>query len=193
MRIIGGEKKGLRLKSPPGRLARPTTDRVRENTFNLLQGRVAGARVLDLFAGTGALGLEALSRQACRVVLVERDPAVCRILRENVRRVRGEDRTEVFCMEALRYLRNAPAERFSLVFLDPPYRTDLAAAAARLLRARDLLTPDATVVWERPRTGAPAVFPGYCCFREAAYGDTGVLLLAPCPGEPEGGGVGKLQ
>lgn len=120
-RIIAGRYGGRRIGAPPGTGTRPTSDRVREALFSILGARVAGARVLDLFAGSGALGLEALSRGAATVTFVERAPAALRALQANVAAV-GAD-AEVVRADALRWLRaaSAGARQYDLVFLDPPY------------------------------------------------------------------------
>src|SRR5690606_31922326 len=117
MRIIGGRLRGRALRAPKGRETRPTTDRVREALFNLLAARrpLEGARVLDLFAGTGALGLEALSRGAARVVFVEAHAPTLRLAPQNAADPRGP---------AVALLRRPPAERFALAFADPPYDLD---------------------------------------------------------------------
>ncbi len=121
MRIVAGKYKGRRLASPKGHGTRPTADKVREALFSIL-GDIEGERVLDLFAGTGALGLEALSRGASGAVLVEQDRKVCRIASENVEAVTGGDGTaRIECTDAIKFLRRAPEQAFDLVFLDPPY------------------------------------------------------------------------
>jgi 16S rRNA (guanine966-N2)-methyltransferase len=119
MRVVGGELRGRRLAAPPARSAavRPTADRVREAVFSILAGAVDGARVLDLFCGTGALAIEALSRGAARATLVDTDP---RLARRNVGDLSLEGRAEVLRDDAIRYLRRGEV-RFDLVFCDPPY------------------------------------------------------------------------
>jgi 16S rRNA (guanine(966)-N(2))-methyltransferase RsmD len=119
VRIVGGELRGRRLAAPPGRSAaiRPTADRVREALFSVLGERVAGARLLDLFCGTGALAIEALSRGAARATLVDVDP---RLARRNLSDLGVEARTEVVRGDAIRFLRRR-RDRFDLIFCDPPY------------------------------------------------------------------------
>jgi 16S rRNA (guanine966-N2)-methyltransferase len=122
MRIISGTAKGRRLKCPRGSRTRPTPDRVRESIFSIVGERVRGARVLDLFSGTGAMGLEALSRGAAEAVFVERDPLAIGCLRENARLCRFESETAVINSPVLPFLRNGDMESgFDLVFADPPY------------------------------------------------------------------------
>lgn len=122
MRIVGGEFKGRRLIGPEGDAARPTSDKVREALFSIL-GDVAGLHVLDLFAGTGALGLEALSRGAAHAVLVERDRRMSGVLGRNVEAMLGAqtERTKLVRFDALKYLADGRGREFELVLLDPPY------------------------------------------------------------------------
>ena len=125
VRIIGGAWRGTRLPVADVQGLRPTPDRVRETLFNWLQPRLPGTRVLDLFAGTGALGLEALSRGAREAVLVERDPALAEALRASVDRLPGGDRATVLRADALSWLRAPVHGRFDLVFVDPPFAAGL--------------------------------------------------------------------
>lgn len=122
MRIIAGTAKGHRLKCPRGRRTRPTPDRVRESIFSIVGDKVRGARVLDLFAGTGAMGLESLSRGAAEAVFVERDPSAIRCLRENARLCDFENESAILNSPVLPFLRNGDlGDGFDLVFADPPY------------------------------------------------------------------------
>ena len=183
MRIIGGRSRGLHL-APVGAgdeaaHLRPTTDRVREAMFNLLVNGgygnpLAGARVLDLFAGTGALGLEALSRGATHVSFVD-DGAVARsLIKRNIALMRAESATEILRCDATRLPDNrGPA--FSMVFLDPPYAMGLAELALASCRKGNWLAPGALVIWEEGR--APAVFPGFDRLDQRKYGDTIVTIL----------------
>ena len=126
MRIIAGNSKGRRLVSPKGSRTRPTSDRVREAIFSIVGDLVVDARVLDLYSGTGAMGLEALSRGARKAVFVETDPAALRCLNTNIEMCRCRDRSEVVSRSAILYLETIdPGDSFDLVFADPPYRGDL--------------------------------------------------------------------
>jgi 16S rRNA (guanine966-N2)-methyltransferase len=150
-RIIAGRYGGRRIGAPPGAGTRPTSDRVREALFSILGARVAGARVLDLFAGSGALGLEALSRGADAVTFVETAPPALRALRANVAALDAD--ADVVRADALKWLRAASAgsRQYDLVFLDPPYRQaeTLGAALSELLPA--VLARGALVVSESDR------------------------------------------
>ncbi len=135
VRIIGGDWRGTKLPVPDRDGLRPTADRVRETLFNWLQPVLPGARVLDLFAGTGALGLEALSRGAREAVLVERDPALAAALRQVAAKLPGGERAQVVCADALGWLRDAP-DGFDLAFVDPPFAGDLWRPALAALDGR---------------------------------------------------------
>ncbi len=183
MRIIGGARRGLTLAEVGAGDAaahlRPTSDRVREAIFNLLVNGghgdpVTGARVLDLFAGTGALGLEALSRGAARVTFVD-DGAVARaLIRANVDKMQAMGATDIYRRDATRLGPNRAAP-FSLVFLDPPYGKGLGEAALASALAGGWLAPGAMVVWEE--NTAPLLPPGFVPLDQRSYGETIVTLL----------------
>ena len=176
MRVIAGTLGGRRLKAPRGTTTRPTSDRVKEALFALL-GDIAGARVLDLFAGAGGLGIEALSRGAARAVFIERDQRALRALRENVRSLGlGAARAEVRAGDVLALLRTARgrAETYDLVFIDPPYSraSDLGRELSLLLAP--LLEPEARIVVESDRR-APLQLQAQL-ERERTYGDTSIMI-----------------
>lgn len=176
MRVIAGRLGGRRLKAPPGRVTRPTSERVREALFSML-GEVAGASVLDLFAGSGALGIEALSRGARRAVFVERDPAAARVLGENLAALGiGAQDAELRRSDAATALRSARAgkETYDLVFIDPPYgqAQEWAQELGALLPA--LLEPGARVVLESDRRGPLELEMGV--ERQRRYGDTSITI-----------------
>lgn len=120
MRVIAGAAKGRRLKSLPGPGTRPITDRVKTALFDILGASVVGARVLDLFAGTGSVGIEALSRGAAEAVFVEKDPRAIRVLRENLRETGLADRARVVRADVFAFLRSGPPEPFDLIYIAPP-------------------------------------------------------------------------
>jgi 16S rRNA (guanine966-N2)-methyltransferase len=157
LRIIGGVWRGRRLRFPPSPEIRPTPDRVRETLFNWLSSRVPGARCLDLFAGSGALGLEALSRGAAHVTFVERDPAAAGEIRARLAQW-GAQGARVEQAEACGFLDHEPATPFDIVFLDPPFASALLAASATRLERGGWLAGDALIYVECPAqtTAAPA-------------------------------------
>jgi 16S rRNA (guanine966-N2)-methyltransferase len=153
VRIIAGEWRGRRIEIPPGTAVRPTPDRVRETVFNWLQGSLVGARCLDLFAGTGVLGFEALSRGAAEAWFVEQDAKLVDALRNTARQLGVAP--QIVRRDALAFLREPPVARFDVVFLDPPYAAPLDPLLAVLPA---WLLPHGLVYVERPRSeGLPAV------------------------------------
>jgi 16S rRNA (guanine(966)-N(2))-methyltransferase RsmD len=178
LRIIAGELKGRRLRSPDWAGLRPTSDRLRETLFNVLAPRIAGARVLDGFAGTGAIGIEALSRGAAHVTFVDRDPRALALVEENLRRCRVSDRYAIiraaYGPAATRRLELAG---FDLILLDPPY--DGAGLDAIVAEGADLLAPDGLLVVEHARRGAaPASAGGLARVRQVASGDSMLSFYA---------------
>lgn len=147
MRIIAGRFKGRRISAPGGSSVRPTSDSLRETLFNVLGDTVVGARVLDAFAGTGALGLEALSRGAREAIFIESDPRAIRVLRDNVRACGAEEACAIVRADFRRA--RAPGEAFDLVLLDPPY--DAEDLAGIVERAAGLASPSGRLVLEHSR------------------------------------------
>jgi 16S rRNA (guanine966-N2)-methyltransferase len=176
MRIIAGSAKGVRLAPVPSG-TRPISDRAREGVFSSLGARVPGAAVLDLYAGTGAAGMEALSRGADRATFVDRSRQAIRAIRDNLQRTRLEPGATVVEHDVARFLSTSP-EAFDLIFLDPPYDTPPEAVAADLARlAGGWLAEGATVVLTRPRKGYSPVIPvSWRVARRLEYGDTLVVL-----------------
>jgi 16S rRNA (guanine(966)-N(2))-methyltransferase RsmD len=176
MRLIAGTYGGRRLQAPPGEATRPTSDRVREALFSILGDRVQGARVLDLFAGSGALGLESLSRGAAEATFVDSAPAAIRAIRANLATLGAA--AEVIRADALRWLRGAPAggRQYDLVFLDPPYRRTGELGAPLSAALAPVLAEGALVVAEADRR-APLelTFP---LTDERRYGDTLIRIHA---------------
>ncbi|HEY0367120.1 MAG TPA: 16S rRNA (guanine(966)-N(2))-methyltransferase RsmD [Pyrinomonadaceae bacterium] len=125
MRIIGGEYKGRNLKSPPSLNVRPTSDRLRETLFNVIAPVIDGARFLDLCAGSGAVGIEALSRGARHVTFVDRSRRMCKLIEANVEMCRiPEEQWDIYCSEVNEFLRQSKDERWDIVYFDPPYKED---------------------------------------------------------------------
>jgi 16S rRNA (guanine966-N2)-methyltransferase len=177
LRIIGGTWRGRKLRFPAGTAIRPTPDRVRETLFNWLGTAIDGARCLDLFAGSGALGLEALSRGAAHVTFVERDAAAARALRERLVEWQAGD-ARVERTDALRYLAGAP-QPFDIVFLDPPFASELLTRAAALLEERHWLAAGARIYVEcAAREGLPPLPASWRPLKAKQAGEVGYHLLA---------------
>jgi len=177
LRIIGGEWGGRRLSVPTAPGLRPTADRNRETLFNWLQADCSGARVLDLFAGTGALGIEALSRGAASAVFVERSRPIAASLKERIALLGAESRADIQCMDALAYCRSNPGP-FNLIFLDPPFGKDLLVPALELVSAQTILAGDARVYVEAPLQPAPPTLPeSWSVIREKTAGAVWFALL----------------
>lgn len=147
VRIIGGEWRGRKLAVPEKQGLRPTPDRVRETLFNWLNWQVPASRCLDLFAGTGALGVEAASRGAKQVILVEKDRSIAEGLRQQLAPF-ASTKVQVIQADALQYLKKSPAEPFNIVFLDPPFQQNLLAPCCELLESTGWLTPNAFIYLE---------------------------------------------
>jgi 16S rRNA (guanine966-N2)-methyltransferase len=176
LRIIAGRWRGHTISAPPGERTRPTTDRVREAWLSALQLDLPGARVLDLFAGSGALGLEALSRGAAHVTFVEKASGALKALGANLRKLGVGAEAQVVRGDALRYAARLQAFDFDIALADPPYGTGAAEGLADLFRA----TPFAAQLWIEHRAGEPlADLPGAHTRR---YGDT-ALTFIPAPAE----------
>lgn len=178
MRVISGSARGMRLVAPEGANVRPTLDRVRESLFNILAPRIEGAQVLDLFAGTGALAIEALSRGAASAVLIEWDPAAMRVIEKNLAH------TRLAGLAQCRRL-NLPGElqrlhgRFDIVFADPPYTFAETETLFRHLQEGGLLAPDALVIFEyHSKMPPPDAVGDLHITRVKAYGQTGLAFYS---------------
>jgi len=177
-KITGGSLGSRKLRSPKGTQVRPTPGRVKESLFSILMHRLDGARVLDLFAGTGAIGFEAASRGASSVTAVESQREIANAIEEAAKDLGVGEVVKVF---------QAPAERalyrlegpFDIVYLDPPYGDPVPLQLLRLMRERNLLAPDALVVYEHAAKRILPDIPGFRSVREEVYGDVALAFLAP--------------
>jgi 16S rRNA (guanine966-N2)-methyltransferase len=174
IRIIGGQLRNSRLDVPDLPGLRPTAERVRETLFNWLAPVISGARCLDLCAGTGALGIEALSRGAASVQFVEREAKAAQALRDNLARLKAQG-GQVAAIDAQLYLQGA-AQPFDLVFLDPPFALDLWTPLAQRLEEGGWLAPSAWIYVESPRQTPPMVPANWTLHREGAAGDVRYAL-----------------
>lgn len=170
MRVITGTARGVQLKTPEGMLTRPTADRVKEALFSIINFDIPGAKVLDLFGGTGQLGIEALSRGAERSVFVDAREDACKLIRENLRRTKLEG--TVVRSDYMDYL-NRCKETFSIIFLDPPYAEEYLENAIKRITEIDILQTDGIIVTERPvGKELPWEFDDYQRSKDYKYGKT---------------------
>ena len=176
MRVITGSARGRRLKELEGMETRPTTDRVKEGMFNVLQFDIEGRRVLDLFAGTGQLGIECLSRGATSAVFVDRRADAVKLIRENLKITELSDRARVVSGDSMEYLKSL-REKFDVILLDPPYEAGLLEPAIAHIAKFDILAPHGIIVAEHPAGKVlPALSAPYRLHRTYRYGKIGMTL-----------------
>lgn len=176
MRVISGKARGVTLKTPDGLQTRPTTDRVKEALFSIIQFDIPGMRVLDLFGGTGQLGIEALSRGAQSAVFVDGSDKACALIRENLRRCKMEQDAQIIRCDYLDYLSRC-RETFGIILLDPPYAEVFLENALKKITEIDILQTGGIIVAERPAgKELPWDFPGYTRSRDYKYGKTLLTL-----------------
>ena len=149
MRVITGSAKGIRLKTPDGLKTRPTSDRVKEAVFSIVQFEVEGSRFLDLFAGTGQMGIEALSRGAVSAVFVDGWKDACQLVRDNLKLTRLSEKAKVVNSDYLSYLKNC-REQFDIIFLDPPYAEIFLENSLNKISEIDILSDRGIIICERP-------------------------------------------
>ena len=176
MRVITGKARGVVLKTPDGMATRPTADRVKEALFSVINFEIPGMDVLDLFGGTGQLGIEALSRGAKNAVFVDASDAACKLIRENLHRTKLEAQGQVIKSDYLSYLRSC-GRKFGIIFLDPPYAEVFLENALKCITEIDILQTGGIIVAERPleKMELPD-FPGYSRSKDYKYGNTLVTL-----------------
>ena len=175
MRVISGIRRGLTLLSPKGEETRPTTDRVKENIFNLITGYTVDAKVLDLFSGSGAMGIEALSRGAENCVFVDLSRDANEIIRKNIEKTKLSDVSQVYQSDFEKYLINTN-EKFSLIFLDPPYHNGFVDKAISIIEKRGLLTNDGIIVCETD-FDEERELNSYSLIKERIYGRVRVRVI----------------
>ena len=170
MRVITGKARGVQLKTPEGMLTRPTADRVKEALFSIINFDIPGAKVLDLFGGTGQLGIEALSRGAESAVFVDAREESCKLIRENLKRTKLEKEAKVIRSDYLDYLSRC-REQYNIIFLDPPYAEVFLENAIKRITEIDILQSDGIIVAERPLgKELPWEFEGYTRSKDYKYG-----------------------
>ena len=182
MRIVAGSARGRPLEAPRGTETRPTSDRVRQSLFDLLGQRCDGLRVLDLYAGTGALALEALSRGAARATLVESARAACQCIVENAATLGFAEQVILLSRDVKQALPGLAGEQFELIFADPPYALQNSGWLVERIAGLKLLAPGGRAVLERSKREArPAIPQALAVLDERTYGDTAVLVLEAPP------------
>ena len=170
MRVISGKARGVNLKTPEGILTRPTIDRVKEALFSIINFDIPASNVLDLFGGTGQLGIEALSRGAKSAVFVDQREEACKLIKENLRRTKLEQDAKVVRMDYLDYLKRC-REKFDIIFLDPPYAEVFLENALKCITEIDILQSGGIIVAERPLgKDLPWDFEGYTRSKDYKYG-----------------------
>lgn len=170
MRVIAGKARGIQLQTPQGMLTRPTTDRVKEALFSILQFELPGAKVLDLFGGTGQLGIEALSRGASRAVFVDSRREACQLIRSNLKKTQLEQDAVVIQRDYMDYL-NQCHEQFRLILLDPPYAEVFLENSIKKITEIDILQSNGIIATERPLgKELPWEFPGFTRSKDYKYG-----------------------
>ena len=176
MRVITGKARGVVLKTPDGLATRPTADRVKEALFNIIQFEIPAAKVLDLFGGTGQLGIEALSRDAKSAVFVDEREEACRLIKENLKRTKLESQARVVRSDYMAFLKSC-AEKFNIILLDPPYAEVFLENALKMITEIDILETGGIIVAERPLgKELPWDFPGYTRSRDYKYGKTLITI-----------------
>ena len=172
MRVIAGKARGTTLKTPDGMATRPTADRVKEALFSIIHFDVPGAKVLDLFGGTGQLGIEALSREANSAVFVDESDKACRLISENLKRTGFSQQARVCRNDYLSYLKTC-REKFDIILLDPPYAEVFLENSLKLITEIDILQSSGIIITERPvGKDLSLIFSGYSRSKDYKYGNT---------------------
>ena len=177
MRVISGKARGVNLKTPAGTATRPTADRVKEAVFSIIQFDLPGATVLDLFGGTGQLGIEALSRGAKNAVFVDERDDACKLIRENLKRTKLEGEGRIIRSDYSAFLKST-SQKFDIIFLDPPYAEVFLENSLNLITQIDILQSGGIIVAERPVEKALLWnFAGFTRSKDYKYGNTLITLF----------------
>ena len=176
MRVITGSARGVRLLTPDGLNTRPTSDRVKEGLFSIIQFKIEGRKILDLFAGTGQLGIEALSRGASSAFFVDQSAAAVKLVKENIRRAGMENMSRVFQSDYDLFLKKC-RERFDIIFLDPPYAEKFLENALKTISEIDILREGGIIICEKTvEKSLNHEIPGLVFCKEYRYGKTSLVL-----------------
>jgi len=185
MRVIAGEAKGRRLAAVPGTTTRPISDRVKESLFNILSDRIEGASFLDLFAGTGSVGIEALSRGARQVTFVEREERAIQVIKANLATTGLSDRARVVRQDVFKFLATAPEARYDLIYVAPPQYQGLWAKTLHALDGRPWLADDGLVIAQiYPKEYEELLLTQLAVYDQRKYGSTLLVFYAPIQKSP---------
>ena len=177
MRVIAGTARGTVLKALEGLETRPTADRVKEAMFSIIQFEIPGKKVLDLFGGSGQLGIEAMSRGADSAVFVDASNQACAIVKENLKRTHFENKARVVCSDYLNFLKSCK-DKFGVILLDPPYAEDFLEKSLKIITEIDILQSGGIIVTERPYGKELCCgFDGYVRSKDYKYGKTVVTIF----------------
>lgn len=183
MRIITGKAKGITLKAPQGEATRPTADRVKEAVFSMLQFEIEGRTVLDLFAGSGQMGLEALSRGAAAAVFVDKSKDAIKCIKENAEKTKLSNGATAYQSDYSDYIKRNSDKQFDIVIIDPPYALGMYKPALKALKEHNMLKSTSLIVCE---SGTDAIFEGdkeleedFCVAKQTKYGKTFITILQP--------------
>ena len=172
MRVVSGIARGIKLKTPDGLATRPTTDRIKEAMFSIIHFDLPGSKVLDLFGGTGQLGIEALSRGAKEAVFVDSSDVACRLIKENLKKTKFMELSKVYQSDYLKFLMTT-TEKFDIILLDPPYAEIFLENSLKFITEIDILQSNGIIVTERPiEKELPWNFEGYTRSKDYKYGKT---------------------
>ena len=176
MRVISGSARGVSLKTPDGLHTRPTADRVKEALFSIIQFDLPGAKILDLFGGTGQLGIEGLSRGAKSAMFIDEREDACKLIRENLNRTKLSENAQVIRCDYASYIKNCK-DKYNIIFLDPPYAEVFLENSLKMITEIDILQSGGIIVTERPFGKVLNFdFPGYNRSKDYKYGKT-ILTL----------------
>ena len=176
MRVISGSARGVQLRTPEGLKTRPTADRVKEAMFSIIQFDIPCSKVLDLFGGTGQLGIEALSRGASVSYFIDESEQACKLIKENLQKTKLSDKANVIRSDYASFLKST-REKFDIIFLDPPYAEVFLENSLKMITEIDILQSSGIIVTERPLgKELPWEFPGFERSRDYKYGNTLITI-----------------
>ena len=177
MRIIGGKARGTKLYTLDGDNTRPTLDRVKESLFNIIQTKIPESVFLDLFSGSGSIGLEAASRRAKKVILCDNSKAATQIIKKNITKTHLESKTECYQLSYEKLLENKINEKLDIIYIDPPYKTDYIEQSIKLIDEYNMLNEDGLIICENDSLDKIVYPENYEVVKDRKYGDKWVVIL----------------